>query len=231
MWRLAAPAGASVALSAGIAAARGEIVLAIEAGEQHAAEHIPQLLYQLSRSDLVYVRPRLGGWRKFRHRLARIPRAPVFGLEVRQPERLFWAALCGAIAGISLGRGMLRYLPWLVVRRISRRRHGSRRHGVRAADPRRLAKSVELVRRLVGLPPLERPCPRADRHPRAVGRRRQRRADRAAAEVLLVDPRAPAVLRAGRLAKHPAPVIGPPQSDIRYYAPHAVPAPVHSKAA
>ncbi len=228
LWRLAAPAGASVALSAGIAAARGEIVLAIKAGEQHAAEHIPQLLYQLSRSDLVYVRPRLGGWRKFRHRLTRIPRSLVFGLEVRQPERLFWAARREAIAGISLGRGMLRYLPWLVAHR-----------GFRVGDM--------VVEDTASGPPIRDAWPNpwnlfaawwacrrwsdnatgriAVHEPSAAD------ADRAADEFLLVDPRAPAALRAGRLAKHSARVIGPSQTDVRYDAPHTVPAPVHSKAA
>ena len=181
-------------VSAGIAAARGEIVLAIKAGEQHAAEHIPQLLYQLSRSDLVYVRPRLGGWRKFRHRLTRIPRSLVFGLEVRQPERLFWAARREAIAGISLGRGMLRYLPWLVARR-----------GFRVGDM--------VVEDTASGPPIRDAWPNpwnlfaawwacrrwsdnatgriAVHEPSAAD------ADRAADEFLLVDPRAPAALCAG----------------------------------
>lgn len=112
-----APAGASVALSVGMAAAHGEIVIAIEAGQPYAAEQIPHLIARLSRLDLVYARRRLVGWPKFLHRVGRIPRAMLLGLDVRQPECLLWAARREAIAGIHLSPGMRRYLPWMVARR------------------------------------------------------------------------------------------------------------------
>jgi glycosyltransferase involved in cell wall biosynthesis len=114
---LDAPAGVSTALSVGIAAARGNIVVALELGKRHAIEQIPHLISRLSRLDLVYIRRRLNGWRKFWHRVGRIPRAMLLGLEVRHPERLFWAARREAVAGIHLSPGMRRYLPWLVARR------------------------------------------------------------------------------------------------------------------
>src|SRR6187455_2864476 len=42
--RLDSPSGASVALTAGIAAARGETVIAIEAGETYSADQVPWLV-------------------------------------------------------------------------------------------------------------------------------------------------------------------------------------------
>jgi dolichol-phosphate mannosyltransferase len=117
LLRLDAPAGTSTALSAGIAAARGDILIAIEAGDHYSVEQIPHLVARLSRLDLVVGRPRLGAWRKFWHRVARIPRWLLLGLEVRHPECLFWAARREAVADIHLPRGMRRYMPWLVARR------------------------------------------------------------------------------------------------------------------
>ena len=115
--RLDKPAGASTALSTGIAAARGQLLIAIEAGDRYSVEQIPHLIARLSRFDLVYGRRRLEGWRKFWHRVARIPRAMLLGLEVRQPDCLFWAARREAVSGIRLVPGMRRYLPWLVAKR------------------------------------------------------------------------------------------------------------------
>lgn len=114
---LDAPAGASTALAVGVAAARGDIVIALEAGQRYAVEQIPHLIARLSRLDLVYARRRLSGWRKFWHRLERLPRAMLLGLDVRHPECLLWAARREAVAGIHLSPGMRRYLPWLVARR------------------------------------------------------------------------------------------------------------------
>jgi dolichol-phosphate mannosyltransferase len=117
LLRLDAPAGTSTALSAGIAAARGDILIAIEAGDRYSVEQIPHLVARLSRLDLVVGRVRLGAWRKFWHRLGRIPRWALLGIDVRHPDCLFWAARREAVEGIQLPRGMRRYLPWLVARR------------------------------------------------------------------------------------------------------------------
>jgi dolichol-phosphate mannosyltransferase len=117
LLRFDRPTGTSTALSAGIAAARGDIVIAIEPGNHYSPEQIPHLIAGLSRLDLVVGRLRLGAWRKFCHRVARIPRWLLLGIEVRHPECLFWAARREAVADIPLARGMRRYLPWLVARR------------------------------------------------------------------------------------------------------------------
>ncbi len=115
--RLDKPAGASVALSAGLVAAQGDILIAVEPGDRYSVEQIPHLVARLSRLDLVFGRRRLGGWKKFWHRVGRIPRGLLLGLEVRQPDCLFWAARREAVQGIRLAPGMRRYLPWLVARR------------------------------------------------------------------------------------------------------------------
>jgi hypothetical protein len=115
--RLDEPAGASVALSAGIAAARGNVLIAIEAGLRYPVDQIAYLVAALSRLDLVYARRRLIGIHKFWHRLRRIPRGLLLGLDVRHPECLFWAARREAVADVAIGAGMRRYLPWLVARR------------------------------------------------------------------------------------------------------------------
>jgi glycosyltransferase involved in cell wall biosynthesis len=117
LLRLAEPAGTSTALSAGIAAARGEILIAIEAGDHYSVDQVPHLIARLSRLDLVVGRLRLGAWRKFWHRVGRIPRWMLLGIEVRHPDCLFWAARREAVEGVHLARGMRRYLPWLVARR------------------------------------------------------------------------------------------------------------------
>jgi dolichol-phosphate mannosyltransferase len=137
LLRMDEPAGASVALSVGMSAARGDIVIAIEADHQDAAEQIPHLIARLSRLDLVYAKKRLTGWGKFWHRIGRIPRAILLGLEVRHPENSMWAARREAVAGIHLTPGMRRYLPWMVARRgfrvgdmyVDASRHGERSLG------------------------------------------------------------------------------------------------------
>ncbi len=115
--RLDEPAGASVALSAGIAAARGRVLVAIEAGQRYPVDQIANLVAGLSRLDLVFARRRLYGWRKLWHRVRRIPRGLLLGLDVRHPECLFWAARREAVADIAIAPGMRRYLPWLVAGR------------------------------------------------------------------------------------------------------------------
>ncbi|MHB1037958.1 MAG: glycosyltransferase family 2 protein [Pirellulales bacterium] len=106
--------GTSAALIAGIAAARGEVVVAVEAGDQYPPDQICKLVDRLARTDLVV------GCRR-RSRLAKIglgflylPRRILLGREVRDPDCLFWAARREAIEGIQLFRGMHRFLPWLV---------------------------------------------------------------------------------------------------------------------
>jgi hypothetical protein len=111
------PAGTSVALAAGIRAARGETLIAIEAGEAYPAQQIPWFLGWLQRADLVLGRRRQKGFSKLWQRLVRVPRWTLLGAESHDPDCLFWAARREALAAISLEVGMARYLPALVARR------------------------------------------------------------------------------------------------------------------
>jgi hypothetical protein len=107
----------SATLSAGIAASRGERIVVIPAGTAYRLADIPQFISRLARADLVYGRRRLDRIAKNWQRVLRIPRWLMLGLEVHDPDCLFWAARREAVAGIELPRGMFRYLPWLVALR------------------------------------------------------------------------------------------------------------------
>lgn len=117
LLRLDAPGGTSVALTAGIAAARGQTIVAIEAGETYAAEQIPWLVSWLNRADFVAGRRRRTGIGKLWQRFSRIPRWLLLGLESHDPDCLFWAARREVVAQLQLSPGMCRYLPALVSRR------------------------------------------------------------------------------------------------------------------
>jgi len=112
-----AGAGVAAAISAGIRAARGDYLLAIDAGGRFNAADATSLLAGLSRADMVYARPRYTGWRKLFRRIARTPRWFMLGLETREPDGLFWAARAEALRGFDLARGMYRYLPDFIAAR------------------------------------------------------------------------------------------------------------------
>ena len=111
LLRLDAPCGASVALSAGIASARGEVLMAIEPGDRYPVGQIPALVHWLNRADLIVGRRRRSGIPKLWHRISRIPRGLLLGLESHDPDCLFWAARREVVAGVNLTAGMGRYLP------------------------------------------------------------------------------------------------------------------------
>lgn len=117
LLRLDAPCGVSVALSAGIASARGEVLMAIEPGDRYPVGQIPALVHWLNRADLIVGRRRRSGLAKLWHRISRIPRGLLLGLESHDPDCLFWAARREVVAGVSLTAGMGRYLPALASRR------------------------------------------------------------------------------------------------------------------
>jgi glycosyltransferase involved in cell wall biosynthesis len=107
--------GRAAVLSAGIAAARGNVVIGIGAG--YAAAEIPRLLEQLARADLAHGRrrrSRLGRWWRA---LRTSPERLLLGTEVRDPDCRFWAARREALAELVLLAGMDRYLAWLVALR------------------------------------------------------------------------------------------------------------------
>lgn len=111
------PSGLSAALSAGIAAARGEIIVAIEAGEQYRPEQIAWLVERLSRADLVCGRRQRPRWSKTWLAVAQLPRRLLLGLEARDPDCLFWAARREAVERLTLTAGMHRFVAPLVAAR------------------------------------------------------------------------------------------------------------------
>ncbi len=112
--KLAPACGLSAALTAGLARSSGDYVVTLPAGDACSGRLISPLLDELVRADFVVGRPLKQGVRKTLHRLARIPRWCLLGLEVRDPECLVWAARREAIAGLQLPRGMYRYMATLV---------------------------------------------------------------------------------------------------------------------
>lgn len=111
------PAGISAALSAGIAAARGETLIVLDAGDRYPAAEIVKLVRRLSRADAVFGCRRLSALRRTLRRLAQLPRRALFGNSIRDPDCLFWAARQEAVAGLTLVRGMHRYLPGMISKR------------------------------------------------------------------------------------------------------------------
>jgi len=117
LLRLDQSFGVSVALTAGIQSARGEIVIAIESGENYKPEQIAQLVEGLQRADIMLGRRRQIGIAKAWHRISRLPRWLLLGLDGHDPDCLFWAARREVFADINLAPGTARYLPALVARR------------------------------------------------------------------------------------------------------------------
>lgn len=117
LLRLDRSSGLSAALTAGIAAARGELVATIEASGQYLPEQIPWLLERLARADLVFGRRQVIRPMKLLRGALQLPRRLLLGVEARDPDCLFWAARREAIAGLELSPGMHRFLGSLVTTR------------------------------------------------------------------------------------------------------------------
>jgi len=115
--RLDRRGGVSLALAAGIAAARGEVIIASEPGDYYPAGQVPQLVKWLHRADFVAGRRRRFGWPKLRERLARVPRGVLLGLDSHDGDCLFWAARREVLTDVHLMPGMARYLAGIVAHR------------------------------------------------------------------------------------------------------------------
>lgn len=115
--RLDRPSGMSAALTAGIAAANGDRILAIDPCSGHDLSALDEMVERLVRADLVVARPRRTGWSKWWHRVRRVPRWMLLGLEVRDPKNVFWAARAETLLGLELPCGMHRYLATFVAMR------------------------------------------------------------------------------------------------------------------
>ncbi|MEX2113207.1 MAG: glycosyltransferase [Pirellulales bacterium] len=109
------PRGASAALSAGIAAARGDLILSIDPRLPRAAEYVSHLISRLSRFDFVTAEQARTLPQALFDRLTRLPR--LLATQRRGNESLCFAANRPAVAGLALSRGACRVLPELVAMR------------------------------------------------------------------------------------------------------------------
>ncbi|HEX4146144.1 MAG TPA: glycosyltransferase [Pirellulales bacterium] len=109
--------GLEAALSAGIAAARGELVVALGPGKEYPVQQIPHLIAELSRTDIVFGRQPLVGWAHAWQQLTTWPQRWLLGPEMRGSNGLFWAARREAVTGLESARGTARLWPWLVAMR------------------------------------------------------------------------------------------------------------------
>jgi dolichol-phosphate mannosyltransferase len=110
------PRGISAALCAGIAAARGDLILGIGPETPHAAEQVPHLISRLSRYDFVSAKQESTIPQAMSDHLVKLPKL-FAGNSYRGHEPLCFAAKRSAVAGLALARGAVRVLPELVARR------------------------------------------------------------------------------------------------------------------
>jgi hypothetical protein len=109
--------GTSAVLTAGIAAAKGELLLVMNPCDASAIDLMPQLVARLSRCDLVVARRErslLGAvFQRFRHVLRVLSAPPA----LHASENLLWGAQRRAVAGLTFTRGAFRLVETLVARR------------------------------------------------------------------------------------------------------------------
>jgi hypothetical protein len=115
--RFDAPRGTSAALAAGIAAARGEIVLGWGSQGVPGADLVAQLISRLGRADFVFAEVRRTLPRLVWHSLAEAARLLVAARHAGANDELIFAARREALAGLALVRGAFRLLPELVAKR------------------------------------------------------------------------------------------------------------------
>lgn len=110
------PRGTSASLSAGIAAARGDLVIALDPGNRQAPSALGQLISRLSQHDLVFVEREASSGAR-RAPWSRLPRLLAAQARLDPSEELFWAARHEAVKGLALARGAFRVLPALLASR------------------------------------------------------------------------------------------------------------------
>jgi hypothetical protein len=111
------PRGTSAALSAGVAASRGEVVIAISTAADVSVEKLPHLISHLSRHDLVMAQSELSLWKAVQRWLGRPARALTGSALLCSGESLYWAAKRRAVSPLALSRGAFRLLPEVVAKR------------------------------------------------------------------------------------------------------------------
>ena len=108
--------GPSVALSAGIEAASGQIIAAIEGTGRYPASELTRLLPRLARADAVFGCRRRGWPLRFGRSALALVRKIFYGVDIRDPACLLWVARREAVAEIRLAPGQRRRLAGLIAR-------------------------------------------------------------------------------------------------------------------
>jgi hypothetical protein len=116
LLRFDQPRGASAALSAAIAAARGDVIVGIDSNMADAAVHVPHLISRLGRYDFVSVEPLRTLPQAVAERLARWPRM-LLSDRRRVGHGLCFAANRAAITGMALSKRAIAVLPEMVALR------------------------------------------------------------------------------------------------------------------
>jgi hypothetical protein len=111
------PRGTSAALSAGLFAARGDLIIAMAPDREWAVPFIPQLIARLSQNDFVFALRERSLAREVRSRAGGLRRVLAADPQLHSAEDLFWAARREAVARLALARGAFRMLPGLMARR------------------------------------------------------------------------------------------------------------------
>jgi glycosyltransferase involved in cell wall biosynthesis len=111
------PRGTSAALSAALAAARGNLVIAMDPQAARSIRCIPHLIARLSQHDLVVARHERPPLDEVWQSAARVARLLAARRDVRRGEDLFWAARRDAVCGLALSRGAFRILDRIVAAR------------------------------------------------------------------------------------------------------------------
>jgi len=117
LLRFDEPRGTAAALTAGLAAARGDLVIAVAPGATSAARYLPHLIARLSQHDLVIAARERSLGKELWDRVARVPRLIAAEPELKPSEDLFWAARREAVSGLALATGAFRILDKIVARR------------------------------------------------------------------------------------------------------------------
>ena len=115
--RFDTPRGTAAALSAALAAARGDLVIAMDPRAAGSMRYLPHLIARLSQHDLVIARHERPLAEELWQRVARVPRLIAARGDVQPWEELFWAARREAVGGLALARGAFRILDRIVAAR------------------------------------------------------------------------------------------------------------------
>jgi hypothetical protein len=118
--RFEEPRGTSAALTAGIAAAKGELLLMMSPCDASAIALMPQLVARLSRCDLVVARRERSMLGEVSQRFRNVLRLLFATRALHASENLLWGAQRRAVAGITFTRGAFRLVEAIVAQRGSR---------------------------------------------------------------------------------------------------------------